>query len=313
MRHGDLDGFLDRAGGALRQGPLAVIMAEDAVEVGSTLRHHLGLGFRSVLLLAPPDLDLPGSELPGSDRPGSGMLTADRPESDRPDTPPALHRIDHDVFAPGALPAALNRLAAAAPGQWLYGGYNAEYLFFPFCETRNVRELLAFHAEERREAMLCFVIDLYAADAVLSGNAVSLAGAHLDGSGYHAEPRKDAASNWQPRDRQQDFYGGLRWRFEEHVPWDRRRIDRIALFRAKAGVTMRPDFTFSEEEWNTTACPWHNNLTAAVCSFRAAKALRTNPGSRQAIGSFRWHGSLPFQWHSRQLMDLGLMEPGQWF
>jgi hypothetical protein len=64
---------------------------------------------------------------------------------------------------------------------------------------------------------------------------------------------------------------------------------------------------------NTYSCEWHNNLTAAVCSFRAAKALTTNPGSTHAIKSFHWHNSIPFEWHSRQLLDLGLMEPGQWF
>jgi hypothetical protein len=78
-------------------------------------------------------------------------------------------------------------------------------------------------------------------------------------------------------------------------------------------MRLLPDFTFSEDELNTYACPWHNNLTAAVCSFRTAKALRTNPGSRFDIQTFRWHNSTPFEWHSQQLMDLGLMEPGQWF
>ena len=76
---------------------------------------------------------------------------------------------------------------------------------------------------------------------------------------------------------------------------------------------MRPDFTFNDEEYNTYSCEWHNNLTAAVCSFRTAKALKRNPGSRDNIHSFAWHNSVPFEWHSRQLLDLGLMEPGQWF
>ncbi|NBO21474.1 MAG: hypothetical protein EBU97_06040, partial [Rhodobacteraceae bacterium] len=76
---------------------------------------------------------------------------------------------------------------------------------------------------------------------------------------------------------------------------------------------IRPDFTTSDEEYNTYACPWHNNLTAAVCSFRTAKALRTNPGSRHAVTDFLWHNSVRFSWSSQQLMDLGLMEPGQWF
>ena len=59
--------------------------------------------------------------------------------------------------------------------------------------------------------------------------------------------------------------------------------------------------------------PWHNNLTAAIVSFRTAKALRTNPASRFDIDTFRWHNSTEFEWHSQQLLELGLMEPGQWF
>ena len=114
-------------------------------------------------------------------------------------------------------------------------------------------------------------------------------------------------------ERQLDFHGGLRWRFEEHVPETRRKIDRIAIFRAKQGLTLREDHTFSDEEYNTYACPWHNNLTAAIVSFRTAKALKRNPGSTFDIRTFRWHNSTPFEWHSRQLLDLGLMEPGQWF
>ncbi len=83
--------------------------------------------------------------------------------------------------------------------------------------------------------------------------------------------------------------------------------------RAKPGLKLLPDFTLSDEEMNTFTCRWHHSLTAAVCSFRTAKALHTNPGSRHAIGTFRWPNSVRFDWHSQQLMDLGLMEPGQWF
>ncbi|MEM6307580.1 MAG: hypothetical protein AAF701_06320, partial [Pseudomonadota bacterium] len=61
------------------------------------------------------------------------------------------------------------------------------------------------------------------------------------------------------------------------------------------------------------SCPWHHSLTGAVCSFRAAKALRHNPNSRYAIHNFRWHNTVPFRWSSVQLMEMGLMEPGQWF
>ena len=289
LLYSDLNAFLKTARSVLSRGPVAVIMAEDATEVDTTLRHHLVAGFKSVILLAPDEL----------------RLAADLTDK--------IHRIAHDVHTEGALPEAVNRLIDAAAGQWLYYCYNAEYLFFPFCETRRIGEMLAFHSEERRDAILSYVVDLYAGDLTANPDAVSLENAHLDRSGYYALARTAPLPPHTPKDRQLDFFGGLRWRFEEHVPWTRRKIDRIALFRAKQGLRLRPDFTLSDEEMNTYACPWHNNITTAICSFRTAKALRANPGSRFAINTFRWQNSTEFQWQSQQLMDLGLMEPGQWF
>lgn len=271
------------------KGPMAIIMAEDPVEADTTLRHHLQAGFRDVLMLAPAEIATP-----------KGL-------EDK------VHWITHDVHAENAMMAAVNPLIDAFPGLWMYYCFNAEYLFYPFCEARTVRDLIAFHAEERRDAMLTYVIDLYAGDLDRFPGAVSLENAHLDRSGYYALARQDADNHWHPKERQLDFFGGLRWRFEEHVPPTRRKIDRISLFKAKKGLILRPDFTFNDEEYNTYACPWHNNLTAAVCSFRTAKALKANPGSKWDIKTFQWHNSTGFQWHSQQLMDLGLMEPGQWF
>ncbi len=289
MRHASLSALLDRKAGDLAKGPLALIMAEDEVEVASTLAHLLKSGFRDVVLLAPEGIAVPTEH------------------EDR------VQIVTHDVFAEAALPGAVNALMDQVAGAWVHCCYNAEYLFFPFCETRRIQEMLAFHSEERRAAMLTCVVDLYAGDLAVRPDAVSLSDAWLDRSGYYALSREDAARNWEARDRQVEVYGGLRWRFEEHVPWTRRRIDRISLFRAKPGLRMAPDFTLNDDEMNTYACPWHHNLTAAVCSFRTAKALRSNPGSRHAIQSFRWRNSTPFTWQSQQLMDLGLMEPGQWF
>lgn len=289
MRHTSIAELLNRKGTSLATGPVSIVMAEDDVELASTLRHQLKCGFRDVVLLAPE-----GAELPE-------------------DLEARVHVVTHDVFAEAALPAAVNAMVDALSGAWLHYCYNAEYLFFPFCETRRIREMLTFHSEERRAAMLTYVIDLYAGDLAAHSNAVSLTDACLDKSGYYALARKDPARDWHPKERQMDYFGGLRWRFEEHIPWARRKIDRISLFRARTGLRLAPDFTLNDEELNTHSCPWHHNLTAAVCSFRTAKALRTNPGSRHAIPTFTWHNSAPFQWHSQQLMDLGLMEPGQWF
>lgn len=289
MRYARLDQFIAAEKASLAKGPVAMVLAEDDVEVDTTLRHYLDIGFAPVILLAAPELEIP------------------------PEVEGKVARIDTQVFEEGILPRMVNTLIEAAPDTWLFYCYNAEYLFFPFLESRKVGEMLAFHMEERRSAMISYVIDVYAENLTDHPNAVSLETAHMDRTGYYALAREDPANNWAHRERQLDFYGGLRWRFEEYVPWTRRRIDRIALFRAKPGLTLREDFTLSDEEMNTYACPWHNNLTTAIASFRTAKALRANPGSRFAINTYLWQNSIPFEWHSQQLMDLGLMEPGQWF
>ena len=289
MRYDSLKDFLNRGGKTLAKGPVALIFAEDEVELASTLRHHLTSGFGAVLVFMPDAFALDDS------------LAA------------KVHRVDLDTLAPDMLTDTVNALIAAAPGTWFYYCYNAEYLFYPFCESRSAAEMLAFHTEERRDAMLCYVIDLYAGDLGAHPSAVSLEDAYLDKSGYYALARNDPDNHNHPRERQLDFFGGLRWRYEEHVPAPRRKIDRIALFRAAPGLELRADHTFNDQEYNTYACPWHHNITAAICSFRTAKALKANPGSTFDIHNFRWHNSTPFEWHSRQLLDLGLMEPGQWF
>ena len=289
MRYDSLGTFLRTGARLLARGPVALILAEDEVELTSTIRHHLDAGFAQVLVFMAPGLALD------------------------PDLHDLCARIDHDLTHDGAALEVVNAIIDAAPNLWLYYGYNAEYLFYPFCETRSVGEMLAFHAEERRDAMLATVVDLYAADLNAHPGAVDRDTAHLDRSGYYALARRDPARKNHPKERQLEFYGGLRWRFEEHIPPARRQIGRIALFRAKAGLRLLEGHLFNDEEYNTYSCPWHHNITATVCSFRTAKALRRNPGSRFDITTFRWHNSAPFEWHSRQLLDLGLMEPGQWF
>ena len=287
LLYSSLDQFLETASSAFNKGPIAIVFAEDLVEVESTLQHNQMLGFKCVILFAPDALELPGA------------------------LEDEIHRIPYDVSAENALPHAVNQVAAAADGLWIFYCYNAEYLFFPFCETRSIGEMIAFNVEERRDTVLTYVVDLYAGDLWKQHDAVSLEDAHLDKSGYYALARSDGAGS--VRERQLDFFGGLRWRFEEHIPKIRRKIDRVSLFKATKGVNLLPNHTFDDQEYNTYACPWHHNITAALCSFRTAKALKTNPGSQFDIETFRWHNSTEFTWNSQQLLDLGLMEPGQWF
>lgn len=285
--HTDFQSFLKDGAPALAKGPVALIFAEDEVELDATIRHHLGAGFRHTLVFAMPDFTI-----------------AD-------DVTPLITRIDYNMQATGALEQAVNGVMTATGDIWIYYCFNAEFLFYPFCEHRTIGEMIAFNAEERRDTILTYVVDLYTGDLWQNPNAVCIEDAHLDKTGYYALARKDRWNN--DLDRQLDFFGGLRWRFEEHIPVPRRRIDRVAIFRNKPGLEFLPDHTFSDPEYNTYSCPWHHNLTATICSFRTAKALKRNPGSTFDIDTFMWHNSIPFNWHSQQLLDLGLMEPGQWF
>jgi len=289
MQYDNLQDFLARGQGALAKGPIALILVEDLVEVDTTVRHHLLAGFKSVVVFGPPE-----------------TVVSDDLASD-------VAQVNFDVMTPGATVALVNAVIEAAPGEWIYYCYNAEYLFHPFCESRGIAELLAFHTEERRDAVLGYVVDLYASDLAGHPHAVSLDNACLDKSGYYALARPDLDNRGHPKERQLNFFGGLRWRFEEHIPEIRRRIDRIPLFRAKPGLKLQEDHTFNDQEYNTYSCPWHHNITLAIASFRTAKALKTNAGSTFDIDTFKWHNSVEFQWNSQQLLDLGLMEPGQWF
>ncbi|WP_316015470.1 glycosyltransferase family 2 protein [Roseobacter sp. HKCCA0434] len=265
-------------------GPVAIILAEDRTAIARTLEHHARLGFGLILVIGP------GGVLEGD---AEGVVHIEEQIGDRD-------------FAVGLL----NRLIDRFAGRWVYWCFNAEFLYFPFMETRGIRDFTGFLEEERRDAVFSYVVDLYAGDLDRYPDGVSLDAAYFDGSGYYAF---DRYRDGEALDRQFDVFGGLAWRFEQFVPWERRRIDRIALFRATEGLRIAPDLTLNEPEMNTVSCPWHHNATIAVASFRVAKSLKRNPGSMFEIDSFLWRRSLPFRWHSEQLLEEGIIEPGQWF
>ena len=226
MHHASLSAFASKAGQLLGpKGPYALVMLEDDVAVTETIAHCRKVGFSEICLFGTGDV------LPDDDH--------------------GLHLIHHDMHAENALTTAVNGMIDALPGAWLFYCFNAEFYFFPFCETRSVRELVTFTTEERRDAVLSYVVDLYSNDLGQFPNAVSRETAHFDKEGYYALARRDAQG--QPIERQLDFHGGLRWRFEEHVPEARRKIDRVSLFRAKPGLELRADHTFNDAEYNTYA------------------------------------------------------------
>ena len=162
MTYPNLSTFLRNGKAALAKGPVGLIMAEDNVEIQSTIDHHLRAGFQALVVFAGDEI-APFEELA-----------------------PNVHWVVHDMTADAALETAVNRVIAAAPGLWMYYCYNSEYLHYPFSEDRTIGEMLAFNTEERRETILTFTIDLYAGDLNLAPNAVSLENAQMDMSGYYA-------------------------------------------------------------------------------------------------------------------------------
>ena len=280
MPNQSLDNFLKLEGKNLKS-PIAVILAEDNIELEGTIKHHTAQGFGTIIVVGDVAGITEGAHL----------------------FPAQLNRIEDSV-------AVLNKIIRACEGAWIYYGFNAEYLYFPYCETRSIQDAITFMEEERRAAVFTYAIDLYPENLFAHRSGVDVASAQLDRNGYYG---LDRFEDGEVQDRQPEIFGGLRWRFEEHIPWEKRRIDRISLFKASKGLEISPDLRLNNPELNTIACEWHNNLTIATMSFRVSKALMHNPGSADEIETFHWGGSEKFTWTSTQLMDLGFIEPGQWF
>lgn len=278
--------YLSETNSANGRGPVAILFVEDVTEVSATITHHLRQGFAHILLIGRLAVDAPVPE-------GQALTLIEEPVRSRDDAVRLLNLL-------------IDRFA----GRWIYWGFNAEFLFYPYMESRTITDLVTFMVEERRDHVSGYVLDLYADDLDKASDGVSRRTAHFDGSGYYGFQRYE---DGQPLDRQFDIFGGLTWRYEEFVPWERRRIDRVPLFRAVEGLRMSDDLRLNVAEMNTLSCPWHHNVTVAVASFRVAKSLKRNPGSMFEIDTFMWRRSIRFDWRSDQLLELGFMEPGQWF
>ncbi len=264
---------------ALGPGPVAIIRDEDGTDLARTVAHARTIGFNNVLVLTHDQSHTEGA-------------------------------VSLKVRASATLHDLINPMLDPLNGRWIYLGHNAEYLYFPFCEGRSIADAAQFITEERREAVFCTTVDLYPSQIDRGAASLAAEDAYFDQDGYFSRNRFDGPVQLE---RQIDVFGGLKWRYAEHIEWTRQRIDRIAFFRAKTGLRMNEAGLFNDPEMNTIACPWHHNMTFCVASFRVAKSLINNPDSTHAIENFVWDRSAKFNWTSQQLMELGLMEPGQWF
>ena len=261
--------------GALDRGPVALVIAEDEGALSETIGHLIRLGFPAILVALPDGLEV--------------ETTSD-----------AILTLRARTAGPGAVATLVGEVMRSLPAKtWFHYCFNGEFLFYPHAETRRVSEMLDFHASERRRALPTTVVDLYTEDLATHADGIDLVAPAFDRTGYFAEG--------------DTIRGGLRWRFEDDIPPAERQISRFSLVRSDPALRLGEDHRWSDEDLNALSCPWHRNLTGAIASFRAAKALAASPERRDRIGTFAWAGSERFDWTSKHLLDAGFMEIGQWF
>ena len=196
----------------------------------------------------------------------------------------------------------VNKLIDVLAGHWVAWTWNGEFLVYPFCESRSLSDLAGFLADERRNTLYCYALDLYADDLPAANpDATEL---YFDVEGYHAFPTAN---------QQLTVYGGLGWRFAELVPKDMHQIGRTAVFRAQKGIYLNAAMVFDDLDYASVSCPWHHSPTGAVMSFRRTRRIMAHQNFGPLRSKLQWDGSRAFAWSSRQLLEEGMIEPGQWF
>ena len=261
---------------ALPKGVAGILLCDSSLHAMASARRLVRQGVDLLVVV--------GAELP--DDPGCEVMTVDEYAT--------------DLTAPDLLTTLIRRL----PGHWVIWLWNGEFFVFPFGENREIGDLTDFLTDERRRGLYCYNLDLYAHDLPGPQQAPELSDLNIDRIGYHAFPR----DNQQLR-----VYGGLGWRFQELLPDHLRQIGRTSLFLSQPELRMGGEFFIEDNEIASVSCPWHRNPTGAIMSLRRARRIMAHPEFPPLRERLFWQGTTRFEWTSAQLLDLGLIEPGQWF
>ena len=273
MRYATLEDFIKTKGRKAKA--VALLVCEDDVFADRSVDHLLKLGFETVVAIGPGAADL------------------EKAEAENVAVIPMKAAEAVDVA---------NAIGDRLEGAWLIVCFNGEFPFFPYCESRSIFDFIDFLGSERRASCMAYSVDLYS-DALIAGDAVDLADVYFDAEGWYGFDGEKGHV---------DVYGGLGWRYEEFAPISLSRVNRPALFRGGPGSRLHPDLWLEDGALNTLNCPWHNNPTIALMSFRRARRLLSHPNFKGAIDTLMWPNARRFEWSSEQLVRLGLIEAGQW-
>lgn len=276
MRFDDVDAFV-RSRPSMPDGAIAILLCETRMQVAVSARRLEEQGAAAIIAVgATTELD---------------------------DITIPVHRIAERPAQRDAWKL-LNKLIALLSGRWLLWLWNGEFFVFPYGERRALDDLTAFLSDERRPVAFTYALDLYAQDLPGPVEDPAEADLYFDRIGYHAFPQEEHGLK---------LFGGLGWRFAEYAVQGMEQIGRSSLFLANRDVLLTRAYVFDLAEYNSVQCKWHHSPTAAMMTLRRSRRIMAHPQFHTVRGKLIWAGSERFDWTSRQLLELGMIEPGQWF
>jgi hypothetical protein len=234
---------------------------------------------------------------------------------------------------PGKTNHALNYLRHKyARGKWCLSVEPYDFLVFPKCETRHIRDLTDFVESEQRRHVFAIVVDTYAdvpASQLKFSDAVSPFEMfpYFDRFGYQTAGAEDL--------KVVPILGGVQRRFlygdepQKAPPLNRiplLKMTKDSYYLASTRVLVPAEFNTPHSDWHstTTACLLRYALLSNEMSLHIAKQAEPaelypdnvtplfagSEGMTSAVlknqGSQKYTGS-------RDLLDCGLINNGQWF
>ncbi len=269
---------------------LALIFCVDHFVVQETIEHHLKIGFDHVILFTPTFNKLIANE--------------------------KVIQFEAEISSRDEAWKIICEHYSKLRRNWIYWGLNGEYLYFPYCETRSIKDLAIFLTEERRNSAFGFIVDAYSRNINQDQHGISFDNTGIDTKNYFSLPAEfDFLEDFEEEERKRfiEIHGGLKWRFIEHTSNDNTKVSSTIFFNLHNDFSIDENGLVIDKEYYSHSCAHHKSPTTAVVSFRTVIDLLHNPNSRAAVRNLNWVGTETFNWSSPQLLRLGFIETGQWF
>jgi hypothetical protein len=217
-------------------------------------------------------------------------------------------------------------------GHWCVTCDPDEFLVYPYCEDRNLHELVEFLNCENTDHLFCLMLDMYSKGSVRDAhcsagqNPLEVA-PYFDSTGYVQSPQPYNGDVW--------VQGGVRRRtFLRHAPSRAPALNKtpLILWRKHYAYTSSMHVTNIKrlnrphkfKHVSPTGCILHFKFLSSIIDKAAEEMHRRQHydnsveyrGYRDTFESGSDHLyceiSVPYA-SSRQLTELGLMTSGQWF